>query len=79
MVNIGLKTTQTLTSIGAIHMAQITVVDTGIITEDKVYCDNCQIVPITEGDKYCLPCLNDILEYLACEAQQQLAIEKGWY
>ena len=60
-------------------MATYSIVETGVIVTEKTYCENCQIVPVSEGDKYCLPCLNDIVEYLARERQEQTQVEKGWY
>jgi hypothetical protein len=33
--------------------------------EDEGLCAGCCIVPIESGDKYCLSCVDDILEYLA--------------
>lgn len=60
-------------------MTAYSIVDTGVIVTEKTYCENCQIVPINKDDKYCMACLNDIVNYLAAVYSEQLAVEKGWY
>ena len=53
---------------------------TSVLPAEKVYCEWCQIVPIScAQDKYCMACVNDIVEYLAKEWQEQQSIERGWY
>lgn len=50
------------------------------VQQEKVYCEWCRIVPLMNSeDKYCMACINDIVEYLAKEWQEQEQVEKGWY
>ena len=60
-------------------MAIYTIVDTGVIINESEHCEYCKVVPISTGDKYCIGCLNDIVEYLANVWREQIQTEKGWY
>lgn len=42
------------------------------------YCEHCGVIPIQQGDKYCEGCVNDIVDSLAVEYQESIAVEKGW-
>jgi hypothetical protein len=52
---------------------------------EHVYCEHCQVVAVNLGDKYCVVCLEAILDYLfdvyalAEEHVERIAIEKGLY
>lgn len=53
---------------------------------EQVYCEHCGIVEINVGDKYCVVCLEEILDYLfdvygllAEEHVERIAVEKGLY
>ncbi len=49
------------------------------LTETKHYCEYCTLVPISDGEQYCLGCLSEILSYLAHIWDEQVAVEKGLY
>jgi hypothetical protein len=43
------------------------------------YCESCQVVPVTLGDKYCLGCAQDVTDYLALKHGEQIAVDGGLY
>jgi hypothetical protein len=49
--------------------------DQGIL----VYCEHCQVVPVTLGDKYCLGCAGEIADYLAVRFDEQWHVDGGLY
>lgn len=44
-----------------------------------VYCENCTVVEVNKGEKYCIACANEVTEYLAQQEEERERIEKGWY
>lgn len=44
-----------------------------------VYCEHCGIIPVQQGDKYCNDCVNEIVDSLATQYQESMAVEKGWH
>ena len=49
------------------------------VADLAVYCEHCLVITISDGDKYCDSCADDVAEYLARRFTEQDAIEKGWY
>ena len=42
------------------------------------YCEHCGVIEVQQYEKYCNTCVNDIVDSLATEYQESLAVEKGW-
>jgi hypothetical protein len=42
------------------------------------YCEHCGVIAIQRYDKYCTDCVNEIVDSLAVEYQESVAVEKGW-
>jgi len=47
--------------------------------DDTLYCEHCRVVPINDGDKYCLGCAQEITDRLAEEYKERIAVERGLY
>lgn len=45
----------------------------------SAYCESCQVVPVSLGDKYCLSCAQDITDYLAVRFDEQVHVDGGLY
>ena len=43
------------------------------------YCENCKIVHVKLGEKYCDGCVEDVVAYLAMYYQEQSLTERGLY
>ena len=46
---------------------------------DDTYCEHCSVIPITPGDRYCVKCTQEIVDYLAQVYKEQQACEEGLY
>jgi hypothetical protein len=44
-----------------------------------IYCENCQVVAVRLGDKYCLGCAGEIADYLAVRFDEQWHVDGGLY
>ena len=53
----------------------------------EVYCADCGVIQVNDGDKYCLNCAQVICDWLfdiemdklATEVQEKIAVDKGLY
>lgn len=53
----------------------------------EVYCADCKVIVVNDGDKYCLSCCQVIADYLfnaeidklAEQVKEKIAIDKGLY
>jgi hypothetical protein len=43
-----------------------------------VYCEHCGVIEVQQYEKYCDDCVNDIVDNLAVQYQESVAVEKGW-
>lgn len=50
-----------------------------LLTEDHDICEHCGVVPIAVNDKYCVLCLNEMLDDMAMAYGENIAVEQGWY
>lgn len=49
------------------------------IEDLAAFCEHCMVIAVNSGDKYCNGCANEVVEYLALQADEQEKTEKGWY
>ena len=58
-----------------------------IALTDDIYCEDCQVKSVLPGDKYCVGCITDIVDWLytqeidalAQQVAEKIALDKGLY
>lgn len=66
-------------------MTTWTIADLANLTEkcieinEREYCEHCSVVPIADNDKYCIDCLQEMLDDLAMRYNEQFLMANGWY